>query len=115
VVIVEGRPSFDALQMRLHPAASRVEKLARETPACLVLFDCLMDEEGRSLLDAPFLERRAELEAFFHEYADVDHVRLSPGTQDRAEAEAWLAKSGEETDGVIAKRADEPYRPGERA
>jgi ATP-dependent DNA ligase len=112
---VGGELSFDALQMRLHPAASRVRKLAAETPATFVLFDCLMDSKGRSLADAPLNKRRAALEALFKRFRDPARLRLSPGTDDIAEAQAWLAQTGAALDGVVAKRLDGPYASGERA
>ena len=104
--------SFDALQARLHPAASRVAKLSRETPAQLMLFDCLEDGK-RDLLGRPLIERRAALEAF-HAQHGTPSIMLSP-CGDLATARAWLAQSGGALDGVIAKRSDDPYRPGERA
>jgi len=114
-VAVDGRLSFDALQMRLHPAESRVRKLAAETPAALVLFDCLQDANGRSLVEAPLSKRRAELEALFARCKHADAVQLSPGTDDPKEAQAWLAQSGSDLDGVVAKRLDGAYASGERA
>jgi ATP-dependent DNA ligase len=114
-IAVDGDLSFEALQMRLHPAESRVRKLAAETPATLVLFDCLLDAEGRSLVEAPLVERRAELEALYARFKDTPHVRLSPGTDDLTEARAWLAQTGAALDGVVAKRLDGPYVSGERA
>ena len=110
-----GSFSFDALQMRLHPAESRILKLARETPATLVLFDCLMDARGRSLLAAPLGERRAALEALFAAVDPPPSLRLSPATRSRATAARWLDRSGGALDGVVAKRLGGPYRPGERA
>ncbi len=112
---VNGELSFGALQMRLHPAESRVRKLAAETPATFVLFDCLMDAKGQSLADAPLTRRRTELEAVFNRMKDAEHVRLSQGTNDLAEAEAWLAQTGAALDGVVAKRLDGRYVSGERA
>jgi ATP-dependent DNA ligase len=114
-ISVDGDLSFDALQMRLHPAESRVRKLAAETPATLVLFDCLVDAKGRSLVEAPLNERRAELEALFARFKDPEHIRLSPGTDDMAQARGWLAQTGAALDGVVAKRLDGPYVSGERA
>src|SRR3954471_9822052 len=90
-ISVGGELSFDALQMRLHPAESRVRKLAAETPATLVLFDCLLDAKGRSLADAPLTRRRAEVEALYARLKSPAQARLSPGTEDLAEARAWLA------------------------
>lgn len=106
--------SFDALQLRLHPAASRVNKLAAETPATYIVFDCLIDARGRSLLDAPLTERRQALEAFYASVRGEPRLWLSPYTRDRSEAERWLARSGGALDGVVAKRIDSRYRPGER-
>jgi ATP-dependent DNA ligase len=108
--------SFDALQMRLHPAESRIRKLSIETPAIMILFDMLMKPGGESLIDAPLTERRAALEAFFARAAGgAPGLRLSPYTRERREAERWLNKAGGALDGVIAKRIDGPYEPGERA
>jgi len=106
--------SFDALQLRLHPAESRIRRLARETPAILILFDMLMRPGGESLMEAPLTERRAALERFLAE-AQAAGIRLSPYTRDRQEAEAWLARAGGALDGVVAKRLDGPYESGERA
>src|SRR6201996_1678008 len=85
-IAVDGQLSFDALQMRLHPAQSRVRKLAAEHPACFVLFDCLMDAKGQSLVEAPLAQRRAELEALQARLGAPTSVRLSPGTEDRSQA-----------------------------
>lgn len=104
--------SFDALQARLHPAESRIAKLSRETPAQLMLFDCLRDSED-NLLAKPLAERRPALEAFHARYSNPS-LLLSP-CGDLAAARGWLAQSGGALDGVVAKRLDEPYRPGERA
>jgi ATP-dependent DNA ligase len=112
---VNGELSFDALQMRLHPAESRVRKLAAETPATFVLFDCLMDAAGESLADAPFHQRRRALGALVDRFGPTQHLRLSPGTDDPIEAETWLAKTGSALDGIVAKRLDGPYASGERA
>ena len=114
-IAVGGELSFDALQMRLHPAESRVRRLAAETPACFVLFDCLLDARGRPLLAAPFARRRAELEALYRRFGGSSAVRLSPGSEARDEACAWLAEVGSALDGVVAKRLDGAYAPGERA
>lgn len=115
MIEIGGVISFDALQMRLHPAESRIAKLSRETPARLVVFDCLLDEQGRSLVSAPLSERQAALEALFAELGERPDLRLSPGTQDRDQACAWLAQTGAALDGVVAKRLDAAYAPGERA
>ena len=108
--------SFEALQLRLHPAASRVNKLAAETPSILIVFDLLQTPRGADLTARPLSERRRTLEAFFATLGDTPSLRLSPATEKRAEAQRWLKRAGGgELDGVVAKRLDEPYRPGERA
>ncbi len=107
--------SFDALQMRLHPAESRIKKLAAETPAVLFLFDLLATPGGESLLHTPLLQRRAALEVFFRSIGPTEAVRLSPFTRDVAEARRWLEASGGALDGVIAKQLHGIYQPGERA
>jgi ATP-dependent DNA ligase len=111
VIPINGALSFDALQMRLHPAESRVRRLAKETPAKLILFDCLA-ADGRGLREAPLTQRRAALEALG---ITADDLLLSPFTHDRAEAQNWLGQVGLALDGVIAKRGDGLYLPGERA
>jgi ATP-dependent DNA ligase len=105
--------SFDALQLRLHPAESRVRKLAKETPAELMAFD-LLELGGKSLTGEPLSERRQALEKFMGRNR-VSGLLLSPMARDRDVALGWLKRSGGALDGVIAKRADLPYRPGERA
>ena len=114
VIIIDGTLSFDALQMRLHPAESRIRKLARETPAILVLFDMPIAPGGDSLLAAPLRDRRKALERFFAR-SRSDRIRLSPYTRDRKEAAAWLAGAGGALDGVVAKRLDGAYESGVRA
>lgn len=114
-ITVAGAPSFEALQMRLHPAESRVRKLAAEQPAGLVLFDCLAGESGPALIETPLRERRRALEQLVKRFGRTSVARLSPGTSDRDKACAWLAEQGTRLDGVIAKRLDAPYAPGERA
>ncbi len=101
--------SFDALQMRLHPAESRIRRLSAETPARLMAFDCLCDG-GVSLLERPFVERRARLERFSGPGLEITREAGS-----RAEAQGWLDHLTSNLDGIVAKRADDPYRPGERA
>ena len=105
--------SFDALQLRLHPAESRVRKLAKESPAELMLFD-LLSLGGKDLSDEPLSERRAALEKF-HAAIKAPQLKLSPMTLDRKTAVGWLQRSGGALDGVIAKRVDQPYKSGERA
>jgi len=105
--------SFEALQLRLHPAESRVRKLAKETPAELMIFD-LLEQGGKSIAGVPLAKRREQLEHFFRSNAKPG-LQLSPMTCDRDTALAWLKRSGGALDGVIAKRADLEYRSGERA
>jgi ATP-dependent DNA ligase len=107
--------SFDALQMRLHPADSRIRKLSRETPAILVLFDCLVNRDNRNMIHEPLLQRREALEQFYLALKDPGLLRLSPYTRARSEAQRWLNHAGGALDGVVAKRIDEPYQPGVRA
>ena len=115
LVIPQGDTlSFDALQMRLHPAESRVRKLARETPAKYVLFDVIA-MRGRNLTGRPLTERRAELERFFAQANGAAGFRLSPFTRDRAEAQRWLDTAGGALDCVVAKPIEGPYASGERA
>ena len=105
--------SFDALQARLHPAESRIARLSIETPAQLMLFDCL-SHDGEPLADRPLAERRAALERLYDRESEP-RLLLSPRTLDVGIARAWLGHSGGALDGVVAKRLDEPYKPGERA
>lgn len=115
VVPVGDTLSFEALQLRLHPAESRIRRLAAETPARLILFDMLMTPRAEPLLERPLVERRAALEAF-HDMAGADgDLRLSPYTRDAAKARRWLEHAGGALDGVVAKRLDGRYEPGERA
>ena len=108
--------AFDALQMRLHPAESRIRKLSRETPARLMLFDMLAAPDGRVLLERALSERKRALEAFIKAIAAHPELSLSPASADLAQARRWLSDSGQGgTDGVVAKRLDGPYLPGERA
>lgn len=116
LVIRQGETlSFDALGQRLHPAESRIRKLAAETPAVLVLFDALLTPEGGALAGRPLRERRGALERLFAGFGGAPGLALTPGSEDRAEADGWLRGTGAALDGIVAKRLDEPYRPGERA
>lgn len=115
VITIKGDPSFDALLQRIHPAASRVAKLAQETPARLIVFDILVDEQGKKILDEPLVKRRKRLEAFAKKYFSRNAtVELSPQTADASLALSWLEDPSVRLDGVIAKRLDLPYRTGER-
>ena len=105
IVVVDGIQEFDLLGQRIHPAKSRVEMLAEQTPAAFVAFD-LLSEDDDVLMDLTYLERRARLEQVI-----APPVQLTPMVADTAGAGAWLTGQSE---GVIAKRADAIYQPGER-
>jgi ATP-dependent DNA ligase len=113
--ILEGDSlSFEALQMRLHPAASRIAKLSKDTPALFILFD-LLSIDGRDVRKSTLSDRRARLERLFTELGPGESFRLSPRTTSLAQADTWLNRAGAGSmDGVVAKRLDEPYRSGER-
>ena len=105
IVVVDGVQEFDLLSQRIHPAASRVERLRQETPAELVAFDLLA--EGDDVVCAlPYTERRERLSSLVS-----DPVQLTPMTPDPGDAGQWLTGTSE---GVIAKQCDAPYQPGER-
>jgi ATP-dependent DNA ligase len=105
-----GHEDFEALQQRIHPAASRIARLAEETPARFVAFD-LLARDGEALLERPFAERRSALEELLRSLgSDGEPLELTPCVRAAADAEQWL-HSGE---GVIAKELGAPYRPGER-
>ncbi|HET6408026.1 MAG TPA: ATP-dependent DNA ligase [Chthoniobacteraceae bacterium] len=116
IAVPEGRGfSFDALLQRIHPAASRVTRLAAETPAIFVVFDLLADENGRSLLSVPLRERRTLLEEFAAKFfPKAGSVRLSPAASKLSQAKKWLSQTGATLDGIIAKRRDLEYRSGTR-
>jgi ATP-dependent DNA ligase len=104
---------FDALQLRLHPAASRVAKLARESPASFVAFD-LLAVKGQDIRSRPQEERRTQLEALLADVPPPEY--LTPMTRDRDVAAAWLERfEGAGLDGVIVKPAGAAYQPGKRA
>ncbi len=117
IVIPEGgNISFDELLMRIHPAESRIRKLAQEHPAMLVAFDLLVGEHGRSLAETPLAERRAHLEKFASKYFNgSSSVALSPATLDIAEAKRWFKTMGGGLDGVVAKNTLLPYESGHRS
>jgi ATP-dependent DNA ligase len=108
--------SFDALLQRIHPAASRVRRLAVETPVLFIVFDLLVGADGRALTGNPLSERRRELESFYKKYCrGSPRLRLSPATMRLADAERWLKRVGATLDGVVAKRRDLPYSSGDRS
>ena len=113
VIPVDGATSFEELQMRLHPAASRVAKLAAAHPARLLAFDLLLDEAGHDLMSASLDDRRRALDGLMP-LLDRETVVLSPLTYDPEEAGGWLAARVAGRDGVMAKRRDLPYRAGLR-
>jgi ATP-dependent DNA ligase len=112
VVPLDGALSFETLQQRIHPAASRVAMLAKRTPAWYLIFD-LLAEEGTELVELPLTQRRARLERFAGAF-DGGALRLSPATRDRHVVDEWFARVGGALDGVIAKRADAAYASGSR-
>lgn len=115
VIELDGRLDFQALQMRLHPAASRILKLSNETPARFMVFDMLVAPEGKNIQDRPLSERRKLLTKYMKAKGAADIV-LSPATTDIAVARKWLSKKkADGTDGVVAKRLNDAYQPGERA
>ena len=113
VIVTDEGLDFDSLQMRLHPAKSRIDKLAAETPAEFVAFDCLAIDD-RDLRETPFGERRAILERTLTNVRRPLH--LSPATTELAQARDWFERfEGAGFDGVVAKLASAAYQPGKRA
>lgn len=114
VVPVGKLLSFEELLQRIHPAESRVRKLAAQHPAMFVAFDMLVDEDGASLIEQPLLARRAYLKSFAEKYFG-EGMRLSPCTADVDVARNWLHNVKGGLDGVVAKNLALPYMSGERA
>ena len=115
VVPVGGALSFDDLLQRIHPAASRIARLAGETPAIFIVFDLLLDERNSPMIDRTLAERRPMVEAFAKKYFPPGAcVRLSPATTDMRVVQKWFRAVGSGLDGIIAKRLDLPYMSGER-
>jgi ATP-dependent DNA ligase len=110
-LIIPGQ-SFETLQLRLHPAASRIAELSGKFPARLVVFDLLADENG-SLMERPFSERRAAMKAFVEAVGQNQTIVLSKAARSATTARKWLSQAG--LDGIVAKPLDQPYRLGERA
>ncbi len=104
-----GRQLFDTLGQRIHPAKSRIDRLAAETPARFIAFD-LLAHDDEVLLERPYEERRAALERHLADHLDGEPVDLTPVTREPAGAEPWL----QHAEGVVAKELAAPYRPGER-
>ena len=116
IVAVGQKLSFDDLLQRIHPAASRVAKLAKETPAQLVVFDLLVEANGKSLIEEPLTRRREKLEEFADEYlAGKTAFLVSPATTDIKVARQWLKTMRGQLDGLVAKPRNGPYSSGERA
>jgi ATP-dependent DNA ligase len=116
VIELNGVMTFDALQARLHPAASRIRRLSLETPARLILFDMLMGPDGSGVGALPLTERRSALEGFGQKAAIAGKLTVTPCTRDLAEATQWLDDFDRDgRDGVVAKRLDGKYLSGERA
>lgn len=115
VVPIDGDLSFDDLLMRIHPAASRVAKLAAETPASFIAFDLLVTERGTSLTKQSLAARRPKLEKFAARYFQpAAAIKLSPATTKLAVVKRWFDNVGGGLDGIIAKQLDQPYRTGVR-
>ncbi len=116
IVVPYGKTfSFDDLLQRIHPAASRIKKLASETPALFLAFDLLVSGIDDDLAAKPLRLRRPALEAFAKmQFKRSPTFRLSPASASYALAAKWLARSGGGSDGVIAKRLDLPYQAGNR-
>jgi len=114
VIANGGVLDFEALLQRIHPAASRISRLAAETPASFVAFD-LLAQDDENLCPAPFAERRTRLEALFAGSDPGAPVQITPQTTDVDQAADWLARfEGAGLDGVVAKAPDLSYRPGQR-
>jgi ATP-dependent DNA ligase len=115
LVPLKGRASFDQLLQRIHPAASRVKKLAAEYPALYVVFDVLLTEKGKSIAEQPLTSRRKELERFAQRFLrDQTAIVLSPATTDLKKAQKWFSSANSGLDGIVAKRRDLHYLSGSR-
>ena len=107
--------SFSELQLRLHPAASRVKKLAEAHPAQFILFDFLKTAKRKDLANEPFAGRRGQLEDFYQRFATQEKcLVLSPQTESLAEAKKWIKKWRGQIDGLVAKNIEDGYCSGER-
>jgi ATP-dependent DNA ligase len=104
--------SFDHLLQRIHPAASRVVKLAKETPAIYIAFELLVTEKREVLISAPLLHRRQKLENFANNFQHSKTFFLSPVTLAIEKVQAWLKKTGDNLDGIVCKRRDSEYQSG---
>jgi ATP-dependent DNA ligase len=115
VIPTDDGLSFDDLLQRIHPAESRVRRLAGETPATLLAFDLLVDARGDAATGRPLAQRRAALEDFVATVPSTPRLRLSPATPEHATAERWMRERARGLDGVVAKRLDAAYMSGERS
>jgi ATP-dependent DNA ligase len=114
VIPIGNRVSFNDLLMRIHPAESRIRRLAERTPAMYIVFDLLENEAG-PLVELPLSQRRRRLESFAKRYfGRAARIRISPATRDVKVARRWFRSAGEALDGIIAKRCELAYRSGER-
>ena len=116
IVVPDGKAiSFDALLQRIHPAATRIARLATDTPASFIAFDLLVDDKGRSLVGKPLESRRPALEKFASRYfGGSGRIWLSPATRDLKIVRRWFESVGGTLDGVIAKEIDREYLSGGR-
>lgn len=115
LIVTDNRMlDFNALLQRIHPAESRIRKLAKETPATYLVFDLLVDDHGRDETGKPLAERRELLERFAERCFEGERIRLSPKTCSFEEAKSWFHRMAGPLDGVIAKRLSSPYGSGER-
>jgi ATP-dependent DNA ligase len=116
IVIPHGADfSFDLLLQRIHPAASRIKKLARETPAVLIVFDILVDEQGQSCVEEVLSKRRSVLTQFAKKHLEKNKsILLSPASDRFSDVDTWRAKFHNKLDGIVAKRTDLPYQSANR-
>lgn len=118
VIWRDGHLSFDDLLMRIHPAASRIAKLSKETPSMLLIFDLLVGSNRLLLVSHPLIEmieRRALLEDFFANVPANSSIRLSPASRNSEAAKRWMSDCTTGFDGVVVKQVDAPYESGSRA
>ncbi len=116
-IIIRGAAGldFDALLQRIHPAASRIKKLSQETPSSYLVFDLLVNEQGKSLTGMPLSARRMALQEFAANFKNAERIHLSPASTDLSTAERWMKQGATQgLDGVVAKRLDCEYMTGER-
>jgi ATP-dependent DNA ligase len=116
VIVRDGRLSFDDLLMRIHPAKSRIDKLSKQTPCTLMVFDLLVDSDETLLVERPLRDRRDRLEKFYARSGKSPLLKLSAASSEPAAARRWMAELAESgLDGVVAKALNDPYLSGERS